>query len=130
MSRYLAAVRLLAFVLLAGAPSGCVVEQGPPPPPPDTEIGFDAITNFGPACNGQLTDWQVTDRNDHSTLSAAGCNQTITFGALQPDAEYTFDIVGYSGSQLCWQGACTVPTASGILTFGDCHASIQALCGH
>jgi hypothetical protein len=129
MSRFLAEIPFLPLVLFAGATAGCVVEESAPPPPPDTEIGFDPLTNLGQACGGQLTNWQVTDRNDNWPQSA-GCNEQITFGGLQPDVAYTFDILGYSGNQLCWQGACSVPTERGLLTLGDCHTSIQYLCGH
>jgi hypothetical protein len=129
MSRFIGLIWALPLVLFAGTLAGCIVEESaPPPPPPDTEIGFDPATNFGQACGGQLTSWQVTDRDDRS-VQTAQCNQQIIFDGLAPDAEYTFDILGYSGNELCWQGACSVPTAQGILTFGDCSKSIQYLCG-
>jgi hypothetical protein len=131
MSRFSRRIRALPLVLFAGTATGCIVETSapPPPPPPDTEIGFDPVTNFGEACGGQLTSWQATDREDNWAQTAA-CNQQILFTGLAPNAEYTFDILGYSGNRLCWQGACSVPTARGILTFGDCSQSITYLCAH
>ncbi len=129
MSRFSFGTHALPLLLFACSSSGCVVEQSPPPPPPDTEIGFDPATNFGQACGGQLTNWQVTDRND-SQVETATCGEQIVFGGLEPGVEYTFDILGYSGNQLCWQGACVVQAAQGFLTLGDCHASIQPLCTH
>jgi hypothetical protein len=131
MSRFLGRIWALPLVLFAGTTTGCIVEESTPrQPPPDTEIGFDPATNFGQACGGQLTSWQVTDRND-SWAQIAACNEQIVFTGLTPNASYTFDILGYSGNQLCWQGACSVPTLQGILTYGDCSKSIQYLCaGH
>jgi hypothetical protein len=128
MSRFIRLIWGLPLVLFSGTLAGCIVEESPPPPPPDTEIGFDPVANFGEGCGGSLTSWQVTDRDD-KWAQTAGCNEQIIFNELVPDAQYTFDILGYSGNELCWQGACTVPTAQGILTFGDCSKSIQYLCG-
>jgi hypothetical protein len=128
MSRFARGIWALPLVLLAGTATGCIVEESaPPPPPPDTEIGFDALTNFGQACGGQLTKWTVTDRDDNFAQTAF-CDQQIVFTGLTPNATYTFDILGYAGNQLCWQGACSVPTERGILTYGDCSQSIAYLC--
>jgi hypothetical protein len=116
----------LAFVL-GLCTAGCVVETRSAPPP-DTEIGFDPGMNFGQSCGAQLTSWQVTLVEDGTTLGG-GCAYRPIFGGLAPNAQYTFQIVGYSGSQVCWQGSCSVPTAWGTLTWGDCFAEIQPLCG-
>jgi hypothetical protein len=132
MSRFIGLIWALPLVLFAWTLPGCIVEESapPPPPPPDTEIGFDPVTNFGEACGGQLTSWQATDRND-SWAQTASCNEQIVFTGLTPGASYSFDILGYSGNELCWQGACSVGTEQGILTFGDCSKRITYLCaGH
>jgi hypothetical protein len=107
--------------------SGCVIEERSPPPP-DTEIGFDASMNLGQGCGGQLTSWQVTLVDDGTTLGG-GCAYHPIFRGLAPNTRYTFDIVGYSGSDVCWQGSCSVPTALGTLTYGDCSAAIDHSCG-
>ncbi|HEY8090635.1 MAG TPA: hypothetical protein VIF09_22390 [Polyangiaceae bacterium] len=107
---------------------GCVVESSPPRPPPDTEIGFAPGLNLGQACGAQLTGWQATMREDGSTVTG-GCGDELIFGALRPNTQYTFDIEGFVGARLCWQGSCGVPTQGGIRTYGDCSAQIQHLCG-
>jgi hypothetical protein len=118
-------VALLALPL-GLAVSGCVVEDSPPPPPPDTEIGFDEVQNFGIGC-GALTGWTVSGRELQQTLYG-GCNDQLIFQGLAPNASYTFDLAGYEGQTLCWQGSCAVPTAGGVLTWGDCAQQIQSLC--
>jgi len=97
-------------------------------PPPDTEIGFDPIMNLGQGCGAELTSWAVTLAADGTTLGGS-CGYVPVFGGLAPNATYTFDIVGYSGSRLCWQGTCAVDTAFGTLTYGDCSQAIDHLCG-
>jgi len=117
---------VLCALPLGVAASGCIVEDSPPPPPPDTEIGFDEQTNFGAGC-GVVTSWSVTMRETQDT-EIGGCNDQVTFGGLAPNASYTFDIAGYQGNRLCWQGSCSVPTEGGVLTWGDCSQQIQSLC--
>jgi hypothetical protein len=106
---------------------GCVVEEHHAPPP-DTEIGFDPVMNLGQACGDQLTSWAVTLLADGTTL-AGSCGYRPIFGGLAPNATYSFEIVGYSGAQVCWQGSCAVETAWGTLTYGDCSQAIDHLCG-
>jgi hypothetical protein len=129
MSRW-SVLRRLAVVsctmALALAVGGCIVEESPPPPPPDTEIGFDEQMNFGVGC-GVLTSWSVTMRETQETL-VGGCDDQVTFGGLVPNTSYTFDLAGYQGNTLCWQGSCSVPTEAGVLTWGDCAQQIQSLC--
>ena len=117
----------LAVVIASCAPA-CVIETRPAPPPPDTEIGFDPLMNLGQSCGGQLTSWQVTLVDDGTTLGGS-CAYRPVFGALAPSTPYTFEVVGYSGAQVCWQGSCSVPSAWGTLTWGDCSLEVQHLCG-
>jgi hypothetical protein len=126
MSRFHGFRFAFALTVFCGM-TACIVEEHPAPPP-DTEIGFDPVTNLGQGCSGRLTSWQVTNRSDATNPQTGLCGDTIIFGGLVPNERYTFDILGYSGAQLCWQGACEVPTEYGILTWGDCHQSIQYLC--
>jgi hypothetical protein len=116
-----------AALAIAFSSTGCIIEQRSAPPP-DTEVGFDALMNFGQACGSQLTSWQVTLVEFGETLTGNCAYQPI-FRGLAPSTRYTFEIVGYSGPDTCWQGSCVVPTELGTLTFGDCSASIQHLCG-
>ncbi len=105
--------------------AACIVEQSPAPPP-DTAIGFDEQLNFKTGC-GTLTSWTVTLREEQSTVTG-GCNDQILFHQLAPATTYTFDLLGYAGNNLCWQGACTVPSQAGLVTYGDCSGQIEFLC--
>ncbi len=128
MSRRFGLPGLLAAAALAGvaaAVSGCIVEHDDAPPP-DTEISF-VQTQLFPAGCGTVTSWSVYLRELQES-STGVCNDEIDFHALSPNTTYTFDISGYEGSTLCWQGSCTVPTEYGVQTFGDCSAQIQSLC--
>jgi hypothetical protein len=118
---------VLAATLIAGCVVGC--SSPPPPPPPDTQIGFEPSLTFSRTCDGALTTWQVADRADPAHPLTRPCDQSAIFGGLTPGASYTFDISGYSNDQLCWQGSCAVPTEYGILTWADCRAAIDPLCG-
>jgi len=116
------------IAMVALTASGCIVEQSPPPPPPDTEIAFGEVMNFHEQCS-TLTSWQVTMR-ETGTVLVGSCADSVYFTGLVPNATYTFDLVGYAGgSRVCWQGSCSVPTAGGIQTWGDCSAQMQPLCG-
>jgi hypothetical protein len=106
---------------------GCVIEAHPAPPP-DSEVGFDSAMNLGQSCGADLTSWQVTLLESGTTLGGS-CAYRPIFGGLAPNTPYTFDIVGYSGPQICWRGTCSVPTAWGTLTWGECFAEVQHLCG-
>jgi hypothetical protein len=131
MPRWTKLGALACTLWLATAVAGCIVEESPPPPPPppDTEIGFEPVRTFGQGCGAQLTTWQVTLRDDGSTESG-GCGDVLLFGALTPNVTYTFDITGFSGGRVCWQGSCAVPAAFGTRTLGDCSAEINHLCGY
>jgi hypothetical protein len=118
-----------AFVVVAGAVvlGGCIVENNSPPA--DTEIEFSEVQNLGYTCGGPLTSWTVANRETKEQASAA-CQQPILFQHLSPNATYTFDISGFSGSQLCWQGSCQVVAVGGTQTLADCSSSITHLCGN
>jgi hypothetical protein len=119
---------LVGFIALLA--TGCIVEEHhySPPPPADTRLELDEVTNFGYACGGPLTSWTATNRQTGDT-GTAGCEQPVLFVGLAPNATYTFDIVGYSGQKLCWQGTCDAVAPGYTTSFVDCHAQIQHLCG-
>lgn len=110
--------------------AGCVVEHDHTyvPPPSEPRIEFDEMTNLGYACGGPLTSWTVTARETQDS-GTAGCEQPVLFTNLAPNTSYTFDIQGYSGQRLCWQGSCTVPTSGYGTAFADCSGQIEHLCG-
>ncbi|HEX8795312.1 MAG TPA: hypothetical protein VF765_30395 [Polyangiaceae bacterium] len=109
--------------LLVAACAGCIVQHDPPP---DTEISFVETQLFGAGC-GTVTSWSV-DLRELGQSQTGGCEDEIDFHALDSNATYTFDISGYEGQTLCWQGSCTVPTEYGVQTYGDCSAQIKSLC--
>jgi hypothetical protein len=114
--------------LLALACAGCIVQHDDySPPPPDTEISFVETQLFGGAGCGTVTSWSV-DLRELGQSQTGGCEDEIDFHALTPNATYTFDISGYEGQNLCWQGSCTVPTEYGVQTYGDCSKQIKSLC--
>ena len=114
-----------AFAVVGAGVSGCIV-QNSPAPPPDTEISFVETQLFAVGC-GTITSWSVYLRELQESATGV-CNDEVDFNALTPNTTYTFDISGYEGSKLCWQGSCTVPTEAGVQTFGDCSAQINSLC--
>lgn len=114
--------------LLALAGAGCIVQHDDnAPPPPDTEISFVETQLFGGAGCSSVTSWSVTLR-ELGESQTGQCDDEIDFHALDPDTTYTFDISGYEGQKLCWQGSCTVPTEYGVQTYGDCSPQIKSLC--
>lgn len=121
---YVRALVVLATAALAsvGAVTGCSS-----PPPANTEVEFEEVVNLGYSCGGPLTSWTVTAREtgDNGT---AGCEQPVLFPNLAPDAVYTFDIQGFNGQTLCWQGSCQVQAAGYTTTFADCSSAIVHLC--
>jgi hypothetical protein len=122
MKKLLAA--LLAFSLTA-----CIIEEHHSAPPAvDTELQLDEVTNLGYACGGPLTSWTVTNRQtgDNGT---ANCEQPVLFVDLTPGTTYTFDIVGYSGDKLCWQGTCDAVAPGYTTSLVDCSQQIEHLCG-
>ncbi len=125
MSRWPRLPGLLVAAALVTAVAGCIVEQNNTPPP-DTEISFVETTNLGVGC-GSVTSWSVYLRELQQSGTGV-CNDEIDFHTLAPNTTYTFDISGYEGSNLCWQGSCTVPTEYGVQTFGDCSGQIKSLC--
>jgi hypothetical protein len=112
--------------LLALAGAGCIVQHDYTPPA-DTEISFVETQLFGGAGCGKVTSWSVYLRELQQTATGV-CNDEVDFHALDPGTTYTFDISGYEGQTLCWQGSCTVPTQGGVQTFGDCSMQIKSLC--
>ena len=128
MSRRFALPGLLALATLAvvgAGASGCIVQHDYAPPP-DTEISF-VETQLFPAGCGTVTSWSVHLRELQESATGV-CNDEVDFHALDASTTYTFDIAGYEGATLCWQGSCTVPTEYGVQTFGDCSAQITSLC--
>jgi hypothetical protein len=109
------------FVLL----SGCVIDHDTYVPP---EIQFEETLNLGYRCGGALTSWTVYAR-ETAEQGTAGCEQPILFLNLSPHTWYTFDITGYSGQSLCWQGTCQVNSGGGGRIFPDCSGVIAHLCG-
>ncbi len=126
MSRLFGLPGLLALATFAGVgtgASGCVVEHAPPP---DTEISFVQTQLFPVGC-GTITSWSVYLRELQESGTGV-CGDEIDFHGLADNTTYTFDISGYEGQTLCWQGSCTVPAAYGVQTFGDCSQQIKSLC--
>jgi hypothetical protein len=124
MSRRFGLPGLIAAGALAAGASGCFGHDYTPPP--DTEISF-VETQLFPAGCGTITSWSVYLRELQESGTAV-CNDEIDFDALSANTTYTFDISGYEGQTLCYQGSCTVPTEYGVQTFGDCSAQIKSLC--
>jgi hypothetical protein len=116
-------VGLVAFSLTA-----CVIEEHHPSRPVDTQLELDEATNLGYVCGGPLTTWTVTNRQTGDTGRAA-CEQPVLFVELTPGATYTFDIVGYSGQKLCWQGTCDAVAPGYTTSLVDCSHQIEHLCG-
>lgn len=108
----------------AGA-SGCIVENHRA----DTRVEFQETDNIGQYCNGPLSSWTVVNR-ETSDQGTAGCEQPVLFVNLTPGATYTFDVTGYSGSKVCWEGSCEVTAISGTTTYADCSSSVAHLCGY
>lgn len=112
--------------------AGCIVEEhhSPPPPPLDTEIEFTHDMNIG-SCGADPSQfsWTVYDRQT-SDQGTAGCSQPVLFQNLAPGQTYTFDVTGYVGSKVCWRGTCNVDAAYGVITYADCSAQIEHLCGY
>jgi hypothetical protein len=119
-----------AFVLVGaaacGALGGCVVEDHHDA---DTRIEFQETQTLGQSCGGPLSSWSVTNRETQEQ-GTAGCEQPVLFVSLTPGASYTFDIVGYSGNRICWQGSCSVIAAGGTTTYADCSNAVASLCGY
>jgi hypothetical protein len=120
---------LVAFVALSL--TACFVEEhrsSAPPPSGDTQLQLDEVTNLGYACGGPLTSWTVTNRQtgDHGD---ANCEQPVLFVGLSPGATYTFDIAGYNGQRLCWQGTCDAVAPGYMTSLVDCSQQIEHLCG-
>jgi hypothetical protein len=117
------------FLLLGaaafGALSGCVVDNRHAA---DTQIEFQETDNLGEYCNGPLTSWTVSS-HDAQEEGSAGCEQPVLFTNLTPGTTYSFDVTGYAGNRLCWQGSCSVTAVGGTTTYADCSTSIQHLCG-
>ncbi len=119
----LGAVALVVGLL--GCASGCVVENHKA----DTQVEFQETDNIGQTCGGPLSSWTVVNR-ETSDQGTAGCEQPVLFVNLTPGATYTFDVTGYSGNKVCWEGSCEVTALSGTTTYADCSSSIAHLCGN
>jgi hypothetical protein len=112
--------------LALAAVAGCVVEHDRYYGPSDIE--FDEVRNLGATCAGGVTSWTVVNR-DTGDQGTAPCETPITFRNVAPNTTYTFDITGYAGPRLCWQGACGVTSLHGEIAYADCSAQIAHLCG-
>jgi hypothetical protein len=118
---------ILGIAAAGIASPACVVEERRPAA--DTQIEFGELANIGYACGGPARfSWTVFNR-ETSEQGSAGCEQPIRFVGLAPDAVYTFDITGYDGDRVCWQGSCRVDTRYAALTYADCAGQIAHLCG-
>ncbi len=113
------------LALVLGCSSACVAANHKA----DTQVEFQETDNIGQACGGPLSSWTVVNRetNDQGT---AGCEQPVLFVNLAPGATYTFDVTGYAGSKVCWEGSCQVTAVSGATTYADCASSVAHLCGY
>ncbi len=117
-------------LLVTAAGSGCIVEDhhreivGPI----GTDIEFAELRNLGYPCGGPLTEWTVQNRQT-GDKGTAGCEQSIFFESIAPGHTYTFDVAGYRGQELCWQGSCDVLVPSTGRTVADCSGQISHLCG-
>ena len=96
--------------------------------PPVARIEFQAVPNVVDTCARSLTSWTVSARETGAT-GTADCERSILFVHLSPYATYTFDIEGYSGAKLCWEGTCKVAALPGT-TLPDCSGHIDDLCPH
>lgn len=105
--------------------SGCIVENHPA----DTRVEFEETTNIGQYCGGPFASWTIVNR-ETGDQGTAGCEQPVLFVNLTPGATYTFDVTGYAGNKVCWEGSCQVTAISGTTTNADCSHSIQSLCGY
>jgi hypothetical protein len=123
--RTLAVVVPGALALSSALSTGCIVDNHKA----DTAIEFQETDNIGQYCNGPLSSWTVVNR-ETGKQATAGCEQPVLFESLSPGAEYTFDVSGYAGNKLCWQGSCSVVAVSGTTTYADCKSSIASLCGY
>jgi hypothetical protein len=118
-----------ALVALGGtaalcALSGCVVEDSGPR---ETQIELREMDNLGYRCGGPMTSWTVTARETREQ-GTAGCEQPVLFVNLEPNRTYTFDIEGYSGKTLCWQGSCQIFAEGGHTTLAQCASQVRQLC--
>ncbi len=123
------AKRALIATAFAAMGAGCIVEHDHSAPyygPPNVQ--FDPVRNLDAYCSSGMTSWTVTNRETGDT-GTARCEEPITFTDLYPNASYTFDVTGYAGQRLCWQGACGVSTLGSGTAFADCSAEIAHLCG-
>jgi len=117
----LLALASLAALLLPCA--GCVVEDTGN----DTRVELQEMDNLGYRCGGPLTSWTVTARETREQATA-GCEQPVLFVDLAPNRTYTFDVEGFAGKDLCWQGSCQVFAEGGHTTVADCRSAIRPLC--
>ena len=121
-------MKKLVVAFAAVSLSACILEEHHSSPPPDTQLQLDEVTNLGYACGGPLTSWTVTNRQTGDS-GTAGCEQPVLFVNLTPGATYTFDVVGYDGQKLCWQGTCDAVAPGNTTSLVDCSGQIEHLCG-
>lgn len=120
---------VLFAALTVAAISGCIVEdRRVAPAPAGTRIAFEEVRNLGATCGGPLTGWTVWNRQT-GDQGTAGCEQPIFFDSVVPGQTYSFDVVGYSGQKVCWQGACDVYVPGNGITIADCSGQIAHMCG-
>jgi len=104
---------------------GCTVD---PWSDDDPQIQFEETANIGYSCNqGAGFSWTVRAR-ETGEEGTAGCQQPIRFEDLGANRDYTFDITGYLGQDVCWRGTCVVRARRSERTYADCSAQIQPLC--
>ncbi|MDP9033987.1 MAG: hypothetical protein M3O50_04215 [Myxococcota bacterium] len=108
--------------MFAVAATGCSSDRAGP----RSWIQFDAVPNLLNLCDATLTVWTVKERETGQS-GTASCSQPIVFDGLAPGTIHTFDIFGYTNTELCWRGACVVRALVGP-TLVDCSAHIVDLC--
>lgn len=86
-------------------------------------IEFDACATFVDQCD-ELTDFRVVGRElDQEALAPVG--DRIRFRDVQPNRVVTFDIEGYSGSELLYVASCDVGAVPYATTVADCRNHVE-----
>ena len=109
----------LAAVLLFG----CGTPTGPTPV---TRLELYAVPLIVPQCDGELTKWTVNVPLTGASYSSP-CDQAIVVSNLVPYEQYSLEIAGYSGEELCWSGDCSIAPLPG-LGLADCANAVKQVC--
>ena len=68
--------------------------------------------------------WTATLREENQ-LQSGSCETSLTFGGVEPNRSYDFEIRGYAGGKICWSTHCRATTQA----LSQCDA-VQSLCGN